>query len=137
MVVPAPREADSHPPNTSNRDISRPAIDLIAPASAAATAVLSANPLAGPSMATNSNGTFCATVVMTCCSLALGACVTSHTLLPATFLARFAASKSACPAQGSSTAGNIISFLSPGPVGVETGSRVCRGSGTMLPQTTI
>ena len=41
------------------------------------------NPEAGPSSATSSNGTFCATVIMTCCSLALGPRLTSQTLLPA------------------------------------------------------
>ncbi len=40
-------------------------------------------------------------------------------------------------AQGSSTAGSIISFFSAGPAGPVTGSRVWSGSGTMLPQTTI
>ena len=43
--------------------------------------------------------------------------LTSHTLLPGISCASAAASNSACPAQGSSTAGNIISFLRDGPAG--------------------
>ena len=40
----------------------------------------------GPSSATSSKGTFCATVIMTCCSLAFGPRLTSQTLLPAMLL---------------------------------------------------
>ena len=57
-----------------------------------AVSVASANPLAGPSSATSSNGTFWATVIMTCWSLAFGPRLTSQTLLPGAFFARFAAS---------------------------------------------
>jgi len=106
-------------------------------ASAAAVSKESVNPEAGPSSAISSNGTFCATVIITCCSLALGAMATSHTLPPATCRARLAASNSACPAHGSSTAGSIISFFNAGPPAAVTGSSVCNGSGTMLPHTTI
>ena len=49
-------------------------------------------PPMGPSMATSSKATFCATVIMTCCSLALGPSETSQSLLPGFFAARFAAS---------------------------------------------
>ena len=45
--------------------------------------------------------------------------------------------KKAWPAHGSSTAGSIISFFNAGPAADATGSSVCSGSGTMLPQTTI
>ena len=65
---------------------------LMASASAAAISAASVNPLAGPSSATSSNGTFCATVIITCWSLALGPRLTSQTLLPGAFFARFAAS---------------------------------------------
>ena len=61
----------------------------MASASAAATSKESVNPPAGPSSATNSKGTFCATVIITCCSLALGPRLTSQTLLPGTCFARF------------------------------------------------
>jgi hypothetical protein len=67
----------------------------MASASAAAVPAASVNPLAGPSMATSSNGTFCATVIITCCSLAFGARLATHTLLPAWAFARCAASYSA------------------------------------------
>ena len=63
-----------------------------ASARAAATSAASVNPLAGPSRATNSKGTFWATVIMTCWSLAFGPRLTSQTLLPGLFLARLAAS---------------------------------------------
>jgi hypothetical protein len=92
---------------------------------------------AGPSSATSSKGTFWATIIMTCWSFARGPIVTSHTLLPGCCFARCAASKSAWPAQGSKTAGSINSFFSAGPAGLDTGSNVCNGSGTRLPQTTI
>ena len=74
-------------------------------------------PEAGPSSATSSKGAFCATVIITCWSLALGPRLTSQTLLPGVFRARCAASNRACPAQGSSTAGSIISFFRDGPAG--------------------
>ena len=109
----------------------------IAPASEAAVSKESAKPEAGPSSATNSKGTFCATVIMTCCNLAFGPRLTSQTLLPGARRAKSAASNNACPAQGSSTAGSIISFFNEGPAGPVTGSKVCSGSGTMLPHTTI
>ena len=70
-----------------------------------------------PSTATSSKPTFCAMVIITCCSFALGARLTSQTLLFGTLAARFAASYSACAAHGSSTAGSIISFFSAGPFG--------------------
>ena len=79
---PAPREADSQPPNSSSRVRSRPGMASMAPASAAAVSNESVKPQAGPSSATSSNGTFCATVIITCCSLALGPRLTSQTLLP-------------------------------------------------------
>src|ERR1019366_9500815 len=97
----------------------------------------SVKPLAEPSSATSSNGTFCATVIIACWSLAFGPRLTSQTLLPGVCLAKFAASNSAWPAHGSRTAGSIISFFNAGPVGEATGSSVYSGSGTMLPQTTI
>ena len=43
------------------------------------------NPPMGPSMGTSSKGTFCATVIMTCWSLALGPSETSQSLLPGCF----------------------------------------------------
>ncbi len=61
---------------------SRVGIDWIAVARISETACASAKPLAGASMGTNSKLAFCATFIMTCCSLALGAALTSHTLLP-------------------------------------------------------
>ena len=64
----------------------------MAPASAAAVAKESVKPEAEPSRATSSNGTFCATVIITCCSLALGPMLTSQTLLPGCASARCAAS---------------------------------------------
>jgi hypothetical protein len=88
-------------------------------------------------MTTSSKGTFWATCIITCWSLALGPTLTSQTLEPGTFLARFAASNRAWAAQGSSTAGSIISFFRAGPLGPAMGSRVWSGSGTMLPQTSI
>src|SRR5512134_3627427 len=109
----------------------------MASANAAATSAASVKPQAGPSSATNSNGTFCATVIITCWSLAFGPRLTSQTLQAGALRARFAASYSAWLAHGSSTAGSIISFFNAGPVGPLTGSRVWRGSGTTLPQTTI
>ena len=54
----------------------------MAPASAAAVSKESRKPEAGPSSATSSKGTFCATVIITCWSLALGPRLTSQTLLP-------------------------------------------------------
>jgi len=55
--------------------------------------------------------------------------------------ARFTTSEPTCSRHGagrrSSTADSIISFLRAGPVGPVTGSSVCRGSGTTLPQATI
>src|SRR5664279_1333918 len=108
----------------------------MASASAAATSAASVNPLAGPSRAISSNGTFWATVIITCWSLALGPRLTSQTLLPGAVLARLAASYNAWLAQGSRTAGSIISFFNAGPAGPVTGSRVWSGSGTIVPQTT-
>src|ERR1017187_7215078 len=81
-VAPAPREADSQPPKSSSLVLSRPAMAPMAPASAAAVSNESAKPEDGPSSATSSKGTFCATVIITCCSLALGPKLTSQTLLP-------------------------------------------------------
>ena len=52
----------------------------------------SVKPLAGPSSATSSNGTFWATVIITCWSLALGPRLTSQTLEPGEFFVRLAAS---------------------------------------------
>ena len=75
-------------------------------------------------------------VIITCCSLAFGARLTSHTLLPGNLRARLAASYSACADHGSSTAGSSSSFFKAGPLGPVMGSRVCSGSGTMPPQTT-
>ena len=46
--------------------------------------------------------------------LGFGPRLTSHTLLPGVFCARWAASNSAWPAHGSSTAGSIISFFREG-----------------------
>ena len=137
MVAPAPRLADSQPPKTSVLERSIPGMALIASAREAATSVASVNPPAGPSTATSSNGTFWATVIMTCWSLAFGPSATRVTLLPGWLLARWAASYRAWLAQGSSTAGSIISFLRAGPAGPDTGSSVWSGSGTTLPQTTI
>ena len=88
-------------------------------------------------MGTSSKLTFCATVIITCCSLAFGPSETSQTLLPGFFAARFAASYSALAAHGSSTAGSTISFLIPGPLGPVVGSSVCSGSGTIPAQTTM
>src|ERR1035438_10307997 len=136
-VVPAPREADSHPPNTRSRDRSMPGSRSIAPATSAATSADSVKPPAGPSRATSSNAAFWATVIITCWSLALGATLTSQTLLPENLRARAAASNSAWAAHGSMTRGSIISFFSTGPAGPAAGSRVCRGSGTRPAQTTI
>ena len=65
---------------------------VMASVSSAAAPAASVNPPDGPSTATNSNGTFCASVIMTCCSLAFGATVTSQTLVPATCRASRAAS---------------------------------------------
>src|ERR1039458_4385453 len=81
IVAPAPRDADSQPPKTSSLDLSRPGMVWMASANAAATSAASVNPLAGPSSATNSNGTFCATVIITCWSFAFGPRLTSQTLL--------------------------------------------------------
>ena len=75
-------------------------------------------------------------VIITCCSFAFGPALTSHSLLPGDDLTSCADSYSACAAHGSSTAGSMVSFLSTGPAGPVMGSSVCRGSGTMLPQTT-
>ena len=72
----------------------------MAAASAAAVSKESAKPDAGPSSATSSNGAFCATVIITCWSLALAPRLTSHTLLPGVFCARFAASNNAWPGPG-------------------------------------
>jgi hypothetical protein len=91
----------------------------------------------GPSIGTKSKAAFWPTVIITCCNLAFGPRLTSQTLLPATLAASRAASYSAHAAHGSSTAGNTISFFSPGPFGPLTGSRVCSGSGAIPAQTTI
>jgi hypothetical protein len=93
----------------------------MASASAAAISADSVKPLAGPSSAMSSKGTFWATVIMTCWSLALGPRLTSHTLLPGCCFARLAASKSAWPAHGSRTAGSISSFFRAGPAGTGDG----------------
>jgi hypothetical protein len=92
IVAPAPREADSHPPNKSNFERSSPGIAWMASASAAAVSAASVNPLAEPSRATSSNGTFWASVIIACWSLAFGPSATSQTLLPGFFAARLAAS---------------------------------------------
>jgi len=79
------------PPKRSNRLRSSPGSVAITPASAAGFGRL--GEAAGQaSRARKSNGTFCATVIITCCSFALGPRLTSVTLLPGCNLARLAAS---------------------------------------------
>ena len=72
-VAPAPRDADSHPPKSSSRDRSRPGMRFDGIGQRRRGLGASVNPPAGPSSATSSKGTFCATVIITCCSLAFGA----------------------------------------------------------------
>jgi hypothetical protein len=60
--------------------------------STAAVECASGKPPMGPSMGTSSKATFWATVIITCCSLALGPSETSQSLLPGFLAARLAAS---------------------------------------------
>ena len=91
IVTPAARVADSHPPKRSSLRAIEIGDGLDGVGESGGDGVASVKPPSGPSMGTSSNFTFCATVIMTCCSLALGARETSQSLL-SVFSARWAAS---------------------------------------------
>ena len=91
-VTPASREALAQPPKRSVEERSSPGIAWMAFASAAAVSFASVNPPAGAFTATRSNGAFCATVIISCWSLAFGPSATSVTLEPERAFASAAAS---------------------------------------------
>ena len=88
-VTPASREALAQPPNTKSGAVG---IALIALASSAAVSFASVKPPAGAFTATSSSGTFCATVIISCWSLAFGPSATSVTFDPGRVFASAAAS---------------------------------------------
>ena len=101
--------------------VSSPGIAAIASARTAAVACASVNPPMGPSIGTSSKPTFCATVIITCCSLALGPSETSQTLLPGFFAARLRGfiQRAGCP--GVENSGQKHFIFQAGPAGAGDG----------------
>ena len=136
-VAPAPRDADSQPPKAAAfRGPVPESPRSLRPALLPSRAHREIR-RCGPSIGTSSKGTFCATLIITCCNLAFGPKLTSQTLLPGFLRGQVRGLVQRQAAQGSSTAGNTISFFIPGPFGPVNGSSVCSGSGTIPAQTTM